>query len=94
MEDGGGGAGAELGCPIPGRIAFSEAPGALELLLTTSGAGAAAIEELPPRVTGATIFSDGSTVGRCEFTGAVFFSVFATNELPAAPVPPGTGLDF
>ena len=57
----GGGTGTELGCPIDGRIALSEAPDAVDELVDTSGA---AIEELFAWETGAAIFSDGRTVGR------------------------------
>jgi hypothetical protein len=61
-------------------MALREPPGALDELVVTSGA---AIDELLVCETGAAIFADGRTVGRCAFTGSEALSDLATSELPA-----------
>jgi hypothetical protein len=71
---------------MPGRIALSEALGAIEVLLITSGAGVVAIEELSAWVTGAAILAEGRTVGRRAFRTAEFLSVLLIEALPGGPL--------
>jgi hypothetical protein len=77
---------------MPGRIELRDAAGTFAVLLATSGAGVATMEEAVEWATGAAIFSAGKTFGRREVTIAGLLSGRAATELVADP--PATSPDF